>query len=308
MRARFPALLRTSFALAVAAFLWSCEEPIELNLEQQKSRLVINSNFFPGEPVRLRVSATRPAGTMAVPVTNAQVFLYEGNEMAEELVFVPSTNDQTSGSYQTIDFRPQVGQSYTVHVSAEGFDPVTAVSSIPAPVPITSLSIADLSIERTDEELVYDYHLLVDYADPEEVGNYYDLRIYQRVTPYRVTAVGDTVLQQSYLKTVGTPTHQAEQSKTISVLLQDLGRGAPVRIHLQSRIDPSREFIGAVVAELRTVSPEYFFFQRSLGPDLSGVSSGLYEPLILFNNVESGLGIFAGYTSVALDLQLVAPL
>ena len=307
MRPRLFTVFRTAAALLSGLFLLtSCEEPVELNIDVPKSRLVINSNFFPGEPVRLRVSATRPVGTAAIPLTDAVVTLYEGDELAEELRYEKGSIGAGGGSYRTVKFRPQVGRQYTVHVSAAGYDPVTAVSSIPEPIPITALRIASLSSKYGNERLVYDYTLAVDYADPPSEVNYYDLRVYQRVTPFKLSAAGDTIRMAPYLKTVGTPDHQAEQTETISVLLQDRGSSGRLAVHLQSHLDPRKELLGEIVAELRTVSPEYYFFQRSLGPDQSGMSGGLYEPLILFNNVDSGLGIFAGYTAVQVDLQLIA--
>ena len=282
---------------------------MELNLELPKSRLVINSNFFPGVPVSLRITATRPVDSMrAATITDAVVTLYEGNELAEELHYDDSDRGGVGGYYRTEHFRPQVGQRYTVHVRAPGYDPVMAVSSIPEPVQLTGLSIAGLSSVMTQGLLTYDFTLLVDYADPENEVNYYDLRVYQRVTPFKLSEAGDTIHMSPYLKTVSTPQHHAGRAETISVLLQDRGPSGEVRVQLQSHLDPRQELLGDIIAELRTVSPEYYHFQRSLGPDLSGVSGGLQEPIILFNNVESGLGIFAGYTSVQLGLQLVASL
>ena len=309
MSARFFGVLRIATVLLGGLALASCEEPIELNIEQPKSRLVINSNFFPGEPVSLRITATRPLdSTRAVTITDASVTLYEGNELAEELHYDGNDRGGLGGYYRTKQFRPQVGQRYTVHVRAPGYDPVMAVSSIPEPVQLTGLRITALSSVEKAGRLSYDFTLLVDYADPADEINFYDLRVYQRVTPYKLSDQGDTIRMAPYLKTVSTPQHRANQAETISVLLQDRGPSGKISVQLQSHLDPRQELLGEIVAELRTVSPEYYYFQSSLGPDQSGVSGGLQEPIILFNNVESGLGIFAGYTSVQLGLQLVTSL
>ena len=306
MPAHFSAVIRVAAALLSGLALACCEEPVELDIAQPKSRLVINSNFFPDEPVSLRITATRPVGSAPVTsITDAVVSLYEGNELAEELRYDPSDNGGPGGYYRTQHFRPQVGQRYTVHVRAPGYDPVMAVSSIPEAVQLTGLRIVGLSSVIREGRLTYDFTLAVDFDDPKDEVNYYDLRVYQQVTPYKLGDSGDTIRMSSYLKTVSTPQHRAGQSETISVLLQDRGPSGEVRVQLQSHLDPQQELLGELIAELRTVSPEYYYFQRSLGPDLSGVSGELQEPIILFNNVESGLGIFAGYTSVQLGLRLV---
>ncbi len=294
---------RALTVLALCHLASSCEEPVELDIDIPRSRLVINSNFFPDELVTLRVSATRPIGTGKIPVIDAQVSLFEGTELAERLTFLSGKEAGEAGSYSTNRFRPRVGQKYTIHVSAAGYDPVTAVSSIPDPIAINSLSIHHLTTAQLLDETIYDYRLRIDYADPQDEINYYDLRIYQRVLPFKISAEGDTVRMNSYLKAVGTPDRLPEGASTVSVLLRDKGESGEVEVRVQSRLNSGRELLNGVVAELRTVSPEYYFYRRSLARDNSGAAGGLNEPIIIFDNVDSGLGIFAGYNSVKQDLD-----
>ncbi|MBB4078147.1 hypothetical protein GGR28_000748 [Lewinella aquimaris] len=285
--------------------LFACEEPVELNIDIPKSRLVINSNFYPNELVVLRISSTRPIGGVShANIDNAEVSLFEGTELAESLEYLPDPETAGAGSYRTKVFRPKVGQQYTIHVAAEGYDPVTAVSSIPDPIAITSIAINGLTKMTVDDLTTYDYSLLIDYADPVEETNYYDLRIYQEVIGYKMSAKGDTVRQSAYLKSVGTPTRAAGQGATVSVLLRDKCQMNAIEVHLQSQLDASRELPGEIVAELRTVSPEYYFYKRSL-LGYEGTSLPLNEPVILFNNVDQGLGVFAGYNSVQQKLLLL---
>ncbi|WP_116124499.1 DUF4249 domain-containing protein [Lewinella sp. IMCC34183] len=305
-KALFAGLIRPLSLVCLGVFvLWSCEEAIELDIEIPKSRLVINSSFVPHQPVSLTVTATRPRGGAAVTeISDAQVSLLEGNELAEELTYHPNKESGQGGYYRTLAFRPEVGHDYTIHVSVPGYDPVTAVSSIPESVPIRALSVSELSRRTEAGEQICDYTLSVDYADPENETNYYDLRISQLVIPFEVSAAGDTIRRTPYIKSIRSPQNPVAEQPTISLLLQDRGPAPPVNLRLQSRLNPDRELLGRVVAELRTVSPEYFFYQRSLALPIEYPSMGLEEPVIFFNNVESGLGVFAGYNSVEKDLSL----
>jgi hypothetical protein len=284
--------------------LLHCEEPVELNIDVPKSRLVINSSFYPNQLVTLRVSATRPPGTPPVNITDARVSLFEAGKLAEELVYVPAPEEGGYGSYRTRRFTPRVGSEYTIYVAVDGYDPVTAVSSIPAPVAIEELSLSNVSIDMQQGAMVYDYTLTVSYADPPEEQNYYDLRVYQRVIPFSVSEQGDTLMQHAYLKSVGTPSRHSTD-KTVSVLLRDRGGAKNVSVQLQSRINSKRELLAEVVAELRTVSPEYYYYQRSINAEDLTPSNGLSEPIIIFDNVDQGLGIFAGYNVVQQHLPLV---
>lgn len=301
-----PGLLRplSAFCLGVLV-LFACEEPVDLQIDLPKSRLVITSSFVPHKPVVLAISATRPRGdTVPTEITDAHVTLFEGNTIAEELKYFPGKEGNGPGTYQTRDFVPEVGNQYTIHVSVPGYDPVTAVSSIPESVGIRSLTVSNLSWKEEPDEIVYDYVLTVDYADPEEEDNYYDLRVSQLVVPFEIDGKGDTLLRPAYLKSVGTPLAAVEANRTVSLLLKDKPSANGAAMHLQSRLDPSRELLGRVVAELRTVSPEYYFYQRSLAFPGDFPNTGLEEPVILYNNVDRGLGVFAGYNSVESDLVL----
>lgn len=278
---------------------------MELAIEVPRSQLVIHSNFFPDEPVRLHVSASGVLDVPAIPLPDARVRLFEGTELVEELTYVPGEDAAgRPGCHLSQTFVPRVGRKYTVHVSADGYDPVTAVSSIPAPVAITSLSVRNLS-QRTDGPFTtYDYWLEVDYDDPVESIDYYDLHIYQEVIPYQLAYNGDTVYQKSYYQAVGTPRRPATANTGLSLLLQDkLDRDA-VEVHLQTIVNNKREVLGEVVAELRTVSPEYYRHRLGLRQGLNPGLPGISEPVILFDNVSSGLGVFAGYTSVRHQLDL----
>lgn len=285
--------------LLSAAVLFGCEEEVMLDFEMAKSTLVLSSSFFPDQPVVLEVTATRPRGSSPVQsINDATVLLYEGSELAEALTYVPPGDLEIHGTYRTKRFKPQIGQQYTIHVSAPGYDPVSAVSSIPEPVAITDLQVQNLSQTTVGGETLIDYQLLIDYEDPVDQINYYDLRVYQMVVPFKINSHGDTLRSQPYIKSVSTPLYRNAEGRVISLLLQDKGGQPVVNVHLQCRINPSSELLGEVVAELRTVSPEYYFYQRSVSRPDELPNSGLRDPVILFNNVTSGMGVFAGYTSV----------
>ena len=299
-------LLRTVTCLAVGvSCMWSCEEPVDLAFDIPKSRLVISSSFIPAQPVVLQLSATQPRGADPVGlITDARVTLYEGMELAEELTYFPSPETDRPGTYRTTRFSPQAGHQYTIHVSAEGYDPVTAISTIPQAIGINSLAVTGMSVDEGEVTSVYDYHLLVDYADPAEETNYYDLRILQMVIPYKVDSRGDTVRLQPYVKSVSTPVHEAANGQVVSILLKDKPMTPVLNVHLQCRLESKSELLGQVIAELRTVSPEYYFYQRSINRPDELPNSGLKDPVIVFNNVDRGLGVFAGYTSVSKGLNL----
>ena len=287
--------------LGVAALAFgSCEEVIESPFDIIESKLVLASTFTPRNPVAVQVTATQPVtGEVTfLEVRDATVSLFEGPELIEVLKYEPGERGKP-GVYRTQDFHPQVGHKYTVHALADGFTPVTADSRIPTHVAITALRIANLSSLSMIDREVYDYQLTVDYADPADETNYYDLRISQEVIPFRVSALGDTSFYHPILKSVlpGGTNFNVEPviGGQASVLVQDKEDESGISVHLQSIVNPSNEILGRIHAELRTVSEPYFLFQRNLQGE-GTVSGGVVEPRVnSYTNVASGYGVFAGY-------------
>ena len=294
-----------SSLLFLLTVTFACEEPADIGIDLVKPQLVISSNFLPDVPVTLKVSATRAPGTPYVAIEDARVTLYEGPELAATLTYRPAGEYGRVGAYHSGTFHPMVGKQYTIHVAAGNYDPVTAVSSIPDPIPIYGLSVSALTVEETGTHLVYDYHLHITYDDPVDTTNYYELRIYQEVYPYTLGTKGDTTLKEAYLKTVDAVGVPKKDGMTVSYLLRDGGAQADVLLHLQSNIDGRKEIVGKIVAELRTVSPEYYFYKLSTQGVTAGPPGGLSEPVIYYNNVDRGVGIFAGYNSVQKFLPLL---
>lgn len=291
--------------LLVLSVATACEEPVDLGIGLVKRQLVISSNFLPDAPVTLKVSATRAPGTPYVAIENARVTLYEGPTLAATLMYRPAGEFGRTGAYHSGKFHPMVGKRYTIHVEAGDYESVTAVSSIPDPIPIYGLSVSDLMLHESGNQLLYDYRLHITYDDPVDTTNYYELRIYQEVFPFTVSAQGDTILKAAYLTSVDAVGVPDRAGMTVSYLLRDGGAQADVLLHLQSTIDARKELIGKIVAELRTVSPEYYFYQFSAQGAAVGPSGGLAEPVIYYNNVDRGVGIFAGYNSVQEFLPLL---
>jgi len=284
----------------VATFLFSCEEVIAPPFEIERPKLIISSNFSPEEKVSVRLTASQPiVGERRVrEITDATITLIEGNEIVEHLHYVPG-QDGEPGVYRTMTFEPLVGRLYTLHAAADGYDVVSAQSSIPISVAIKQPVITDLTVMPAGMLTVYDFNLLVDYDDPDFVENFYDLRLSQLVYPFRVLNSGDTMLMSPIAKSLMAPDEALNDIRIAgeaSVLIKDKPEGG-VSIHLQSRINPSREIPGDIIAELRTVSRPYYDFQLLLQRE-GQVFNGLSEPAVTTSsfNVSSGYGVFAGYS------------
>ncbi len=291
--------------ISILGLLVSCEKPVDLNIGRSKSQLVIVSNFTPSQPIVVQVSKTRsPTSTEdSVYVENATVSLYQGAKLLEVLELVSGPTDQPP-YYTTRQTTPLVGVTYTIHAQAPDFEPISATSSVPIPTAIRSLRLSDLTISsasggRTD----YRYDVSIVFNDPAEGKNYYHLNFYQQILEYR-SAAGDTLITDASLRKIVFSSELDDNSLIAyfqgGVLFDDKNfNGNPISYSfpLQVNINPRKELIGKMFAELRTVSEEYFLFHNSLSRQQTNSTSPLKEPVMVYANIENGQGIFAGYNA-----------
>ncbi len=289
--------------------LGSCEEVIESPFEIIESKLVLASAFAPHAPVLVRITATQPSSGELIrsEVTNAEVVLLDGSTVVAEMEFMPGQNIG-EGYYSTGEYHPQVGRHYTIHASADGFTPISADSRIPPRVDILTMYIEDLTQESLMSYDVYDYTLHLDYDDPASQGDLYDIRVSQEVIPYRVENSGDTTWSRPLLRAVYQPADNPGEPGAIggqaSILQMDKHTQNGLVMQLQSVIDPRREVLGNVIAELRTVSEPYYLFQLDHRQD-GDTGGGIREPQVnVYTNINSGYGVFAGYNTTQRSYQL----
>ncbi len=275
-----------------------------------RAQLVLSSTFFPDQPVRLGLTSTFNVldAERAVSVSNAVVTLFSGNQLLEELVYVDSSSVPY---YTTQTLRPAVGVLYTIHITAAGFDPVTAISSIPPPTLIEHFHLDSIRKRSEDAYDIYKVNLQLDYSDPVGEVNFYNLRLIQRTRNFVVAYNGDTIYTSYSLNPISFTDSPQGFYKRLGngggILLQDRPNDAPLRIQYETQIDRHKEKIDQVYAELRTVSPEYYYYQRSIAQQGGAtIGSGLTPTSVIQTNVENGIGIFAGYASSSDSLKLLS--
>lgn len=294
----------------VVVLLAACEEPVDLGFEVVESQLVVTSTFFPGEIVKVYLSATQPTvGEQTFnEITDATVSILEGNETREVLRYVAG-QDGRRGSYQSMDFKPVVGRYYTLFATKSGYKPIDATSSIPEPVQIVDLEVVGaVNRQEVNDLNIYTFSLKINYDDPEFVENFYDIRISQLVIPYYLNLAGDTIKLDTKAKVVQAPgenfTDNTGAGET-SILVRDRPSPDGITIELQSRFNPRKEILGNLVAELRTVSEPYFDYRLSLQQEEQALPIGLGDPRVSsFGNIQQGIGIFAGYNRVVRSFSL----
>lgn len=285
--------------------LAACERPVDIHIEPLPARITVVSNFTPGQPIAVTVSKSRPILSNDDPdyIENATVRLYQGDNLLETFSLQPGDSGQTP-RYVSQAFRPAAQTTYRLEVEAPGLPSVKSSSQIPAAAPIRSLRVSDVQVSGNSNQRIFSYLVTIIFADPVGVPNFYHLDFYQQIWNYEIEA-GDTLIRESRQQSV-TFSSENDNNSLIAyfnggVLFDDSGFDGAVVAYsftLQTSIDPAKEIIGNMLAELRTTSREYYLFHNSLSRQQTSPGGPFSEPVIIYNNIKNGRGIFAGYHPV----------
>lgn len=291
--------------LIMLAILHSCEEPLELtDLPQLEPKLVVISNFSEGQSIIVSVAKSQQIGDVEpeVYLTNAEVDLYWNNTHLERLKLVIPKDEKYPPYYKSWDNKPIAGIEYTIKVSVDGFQAVMAKSSVPPSVKITKFNLNDLVTETLLDGIYRRNHIsaTIDFDDPSTTKNYYHLNITQQVNNFVLEGT-DTTVTKSILRSVHFDplSNQNDISAHLSggLLFEDKPGKKPLGISFTVDIDPRSQMLGKTYVELRTLSKEYYLYYTSLSRSEGSNPNPIDDPVIVYENIENGYGIFAGYSN-----------
>ena len=300
------------FLLTAFLLFISCTKEIEIEIPEQEPNLVIYSTIEPllfPHPKSLRVSLQQSAhisDTARYPVNDALILYYENDSLKDTLKCVDSTGiypiTKGLGDY------PVQGNSYAIKVLKDGFENVTAKTTIPPKVMIKDTVVTPIAY--FDEDGGVFSEVSVTFADPGNETNFYELAIsdiaYSYDKPhtfYRLSTYDKIITSESYY-----PSLLRFDLKQPRVLLfndkEINGKEHTLNVYY---IPPQRESEYRYISHhyisihLRNVTEEYYRFKTSMLQHLynkeEDILYGMGEPLNVISNINNGYGLFAGYNS-----------
>lgn len=297
------------FACSLLSF-FACEEPLEVDPSVSDARLVVISNFAEGKAIEVTVSRSRQIGNTGPDqyITDAEVDLYWENNFLERLRLVVPKDPEQPPFYRSWELRPVAGVEYRIRVVAPGYQPVMATSRVPNSVKISSFVVHDLQREIVAGGSInrYTLHTGVDFDDPAGEVNYYHLGLFQQINTYQLEGQ-DTMLTGSYLRPVTFSPLNDENGFgahfNYGLLFEDKPFQDGIQMTFSIDLDPSQQLLGKLYAELRTLSEEYYLYYTSLSRSENTAPNPL-NPIIIYDNIENGDGIFAAYSHSVDSIQV----
>lgn len=327
-------------SLSFLCLFSACEKEVEIDVPAISPKLVVISNFSGSEEGHIidgndfflrdsvmRVTVTRTESALSasvdtlIHVPDAVVELFSGEQFLDRLTYHPvSATEEALGLqpyYEAEDFRLSSGETYNLEVSAPNFTPVTAEAYIPAIVSETRTSISTTEFTTANGLNQVNYTLNLEIDDLPGIDNYYHLNLYQVVELLRFNANGEAILAGKVLEGNG-PLSFNLQNNNKEVLPYVGNKGVLIRddnfdgatgsftFEGEFVYNSRSEQLGNFIVELRNTSKDYYLYHSSLARQVR-VQSGfdaISGPVVLYNNIENGFGIFAGYTPAYTNIDL----
>ncbi len=294
-------LFYSIFTYGLALLLcMACEEPVNLDIESVAPKVVVNGIFTPNHPFQITLSKNKDllSNDSTAFIANAKVKILDSQgALLNELIY---QENQVIPYYEFEDFQPEAQKDYQLSIEIPGYPMIYATGSAPSSVPIQSLRTEEVSIDSNST--LYSLKINTSILDPIQEQNYYHLQLYYQQVASRSTSNGlvnkpDSFIPIPIRNTNSPNTTIIADINSNGVLFTDEQQdGEQLNLEFQAVLD--REFTGEnpqVIGELRTISKDYYLYYTSLTRQLENKDRPFAEPVIVFNNIENGLGIFAGF-------------
>jgi hypothetical protein len=302
--------------LFCALIISACNTVLDVELPEREPKLVVNCLFEQDSQFVFDVSVSKEIlDTVTLRHLEGAKIVLSASDGTSETI---STSQMTVVGFETkrayvSNMRATVGLTYSIEVSHPEYSSVTSSASVESGVKITSID-TSVFIESNFGEQFPVLRMSVGFDDP--VGeDYYELKVYKygKIVTYEPPNFEpDTILSfeevyyyfpsESLLSDLGASTFDDElfegQSYKVTVnissyYLIDLD-GFPTDTTSPSFLLP----------ELRSISPEYYKYQTSLSRYRNAQGDPFAQPVQVYNNIDGGFGIFAGFSKSSDTLNL----
>lgn len=295
--------------ISLVIFL-GCEKKVELKIDENDSRLVLNAWLKTGEYPQVEINRSTfifdKRGSNKIE--NAEVILFENNE---EKGFLEHFE---GGFYKNENIEIKPDSEYKIIAKVDGFEDITALERSSA-----NLTADDYELKYTSEEVNHQYgngsrsEINFTFQDDPSTEDFYLFLLKRTAKEWSLENPEDTTYTE-YEAYLATSNSQVEfvylnSMGQLLVLKDELFNGNKYDIRF-STDNLSDAFYGG---EDYQASSEYFFdvhkISKSFYLYLKSVENNQYpdpftEPTQIYTNVENGYGILATSSVVRIPIEI----
>lgn len=276
----------TLLLILLVAIFSSCEKSVDISIPQESNKPVLNLLMNKDSILMARVTLSGRINDMQpVPeITNAVVNLYENGTFKEKLTPVQFA---TRTFYRGTTM-PQSGSTYRVTAAVPGYPEVSGNDVIPDTVAVGELRLTVAQISSWDTRAT----ISVQLHDDPAVQNYYRIRLFTVNEWVDANGNGGRQKIQQYFQAEEAELNIFNDKIRPDFFTTDaLFNGRSPRFTFKANTDGRFK---KLVIEITALTYNSYNYLNSTAMAAEKNEDGLSEKVIVFNNIENGLGIIGG--------------
>jgi len=289
---------------ALLLLLSQCVRPIDLDLPEEQTKVVINGNFEPGQPFQVKLSASQSVfiGSRPSPIETATVNIEREGQVFEVL---EKTMQNGQIVWKSKKNTAKANVDYSITVSVPRLPVASAVSKAPYPLLLKTVTIQqdDMVIIPINADLAT-LRIPLDFQLSTSVPShpYFGFSIQSVVDVYEDATLPKpvfdyTIRQPAVFSTDGRTFALLNRiPEPMAMLHENYWRDGRDTLHLVATIDykvatdiPKKLFITWF-----TLSEAFYRYHLSVSRQ--GYNLPLSDPDALYNNIQDGYGNFSGFS------------
>jgi len=198
-----------------------------------------------------------------------------------------------NGVYRSYDEKPILGRTYEIRASASEYKPIWARSYIPLPSSVTNAEITEsITVEGFPESVIR-----VAFTDDPAVTNYY--QIFLEAEQEWLDPFTGVIKLNRFRLTLESDDPIVQNNNNIGydgIFLRDILFNDGEGVVSFKTSSANTQFYPAVEVTLRTVSEDFYNYKITGSLHDNSSNNPFAQPVNVYKNVDSGFGIFAGYS------------
>jgi hypothetical protein len=313
----------------------SCEKTIEFDDSEVNPMLVVYSYIHSDSII---VDVTRSYSSLEdndyyyTPIKDAFITISDGTNSYTDFTYNTKTSYSymsdkygnyaltavESGHYSIYDIDVTPGKTYTITVSADGYETIYSEVTMPSSVNINEVD----TISRTSEEDGYtsiEQGFVIKLADPAGEENYYQIRLEEAMYQLYIDTLTKEANYYAYVSnTWGTIDNESSDLEYDSDILytyeedencfsDDLNDGKTLNIKFDLGTDtywsdnsyksPYNEYkLTLYKVKLLSISKSMYNYIRTSSTQSWYEDDPFAEPVLVYNNIKNGAGNFGAYS------------
>lgn len=289
--------MRITILYSLCCLLFAaCSSPVDPNIPAYEPQVVVNSLFSPDSLWQVHLSRSRsildPGPFPTIP--DAYVEIQDAGNIVATLQPIGYGKDLM---YESSINVPSVDRLYSIRVAIPGSkDTLVSFNLAPEKVDFVHQVVYINEALNDSNQYMLNGRFMIQFEDAPGEANYYHLRAFFN---YKASPPG-TNFKREQIR-LASDDLSASPGPGTGILLDDElydGTTKTVFVDFNQVLCgyPCGEVLDFAELEFRSVSRDYFLHHQTLAKQRENFNDPFSEPILLYENIQNGKGIFAGYT------------